>query len=198
MRRLQGAAIPLSGLTGLMASFTQNFEGFAGTSPKTPARSCGRSDIPIALHDSRNLARNRQEYPRAQVYAPGAALDDSEWAPLIATIVRVTRFTLIRSAATGLWKRPEETAFYASFVMLPAKNLRERHPRSLGRGKREPLGSLRVPRRGRQSHPRQSRRHGVLAFANSQHRQSKRRPKHRPNPLERHSIPAPHLSYRGM
>ena len=75
---------------------------------------------PIAVDDSRDLARNRQEDRRVEVYAPGAALDDDEWAPLIAAIVRVTRFTLIRSAATGLWKRREETAFYASSVMLPA------------------------------------------------------------------------------
>ena len=36
-------------------------------------------------------------------------------------MVRVTRQTLIRSAATGLWTRREETAFYASSVMLPAE-----------------------------------------------------------------------------
>ena len=74
---------------------------------------------PIAAADSRNLARNRQEDRRVEVYAP--ALDDGEWAPLVAAIVRVTRSTLIRSAATGLWKRREETAFYASSVMLPAE-----------------------------------------------------------------------------
>lgn len=76
---------------------------------------------PIAMHDSRNLARNRQEDRRIEVFVPGAALDDGEWAPLIAAIVRVTRSTLIRSAATGLWKRREETAFYASSVILPAE-----------------------------------------------------------------------------
>lgn len=76
---------------------------------------------PIAVHDSRNLARNRQEDRHVEVYAPGAALDDDEWGPLIAAIVLVTRCTLIRSAATGLWKRREETSFYASSVMLPAE-----------------------------------------------------------------------------
>lgn len=35
-------------------------------------------------------------------------------------MARVTRHTSIRSAATGLWTRREETAFYASSVMLPA------------------------------------------------------------------------------
>ncbi len=38
---------------------------------------------PIAVDDSRNLARNRQEDRRVEVYAPGAALDDDVWAPLI-------------------------------------------------------------------------------------------------------------------
>jgi predicted transposase YbfD/YdcC len=75
----------------------------------------------IAVDDSRNLARNRQEDRHVEVSAPGPALDDGEWGTLIAEIVRVTRFTLIRSAATGLWKRWEETAFYASSVMLPAE-----------------------------------------------------------------------------
>jgi hypothetical protein len=35
---------------------------------------------------------------------------------LIPAIVRVTRFTLIRSATKGLWKHREETALYASSV----------------------------------------------------------------------------------
>jgi predicted transposase YbfD/YdcC len=35
--------------------------------------------------------------------------------------VRVERQTLIRSAATGQWTTRQETAFYASSIMLPAK-----------------------------------------------------------------------------
>jgi hypothetical protein len=42
------------------------------------------------------------------------------WGPLIAAVARVTHHTLIRSAATGLWKSREETAIYVSSVMLPA------------------------------------------------------------------------------
>jgi len=76
---------------------------------------------PIATADSRDLARNRQEDRRVEVYAPGAALSDGEWGSLIAAIICVTRATLIRSAATGLWKRREEIAFYASSIMLPAE-----------------------------------------------------------------------------
>ena len=76
---------------------------------------------PIAIDDSRNLARNRQEDRSVAVYFPGSALDDTEWEPLVAAVVRVERNTLIRSAATGQWTTRQETAFYASSVMLPAK-----------------------------------------------------------------------------
>ena len=76
---------------------------------------------PIAIDDSRNLARNRQEDRRVAVYLPGSALDDTEWEPLVAAVVRVERNTLIRSAATGQWTTRRESAFYASSVMLPAK-----------------------------------------------------------------------------
>ncbi len=38
-------------------------------------------------------------------------------------MVRVTRRTSVRSAATGLWKTRQETAFYVSSVMLSAKVL---------------------------------------------------------------------------
>ena len=76
---------------------------------------------PIQVDSSRNLARNRQEDRRVEVYAPETALDGSEWRPLVAAVVRVTRETSIRSAATGLWKSREETAIYVSSVMLPAE-----------------------------------------------------------------------------
>lgn len=79
------------------------------------------TSAPIATAASRDLARNRQEDRRVEVYVPGAALNGSEWRTFIAAIVRVTRSTLIRSAATGMWKRREETAFHASSVMLPAE-----------------------------------------------------------------------------
>ena len=76
---------------------------------------------PIAIDDSRNLARNRQEDRSVAVYFPGSALDDTEWEPLVAAVVRVERNTLIRSAATGQWTTRRETAFYASSVVLPAE-----------------------------------------------------------------------------
>ena len=76
---------------------------------------------PVEVEDSRDLARNRQEDRRVEVYAAGSALDEGDWSALVAAVARVTRQTSTRSAATGLWTSREETAFYASSVMLPAK-----------------------------------------------------------------------------
>ena len=67
------------------------------------------------------LARNRQEDRCVAVYLPGSALDETEWASLVAAVVRVERNSLIRSAATGQWTTRRETAFYASSVVLPAE-----------------------------------------------------------------------------
>jgi predicted transposase YbfD/YdcC len=43
--------------------------------------------------------------------------------PHIAAVVRVTRRTSVRSAATGQWKNREETAIYVFSVLLSAKAL---------------------------------------------------------------------------
>ena len=45
----------------------------------------------------------------------------TEWHPFIKTIIRVTRHTLLRSAATGQWDERAEVAYYvASASGLPA------------------------------------------------------------------------------
>ena len=38
----------------------------------------------------------------------------TEWQPFVKTIIRVTRHTLLRSAATGLWDQRGEVAYYLS------------------------------------------------------------------------------------
>lgn len=75
----------------------------------------------LATHASRTCGRGRQEDRTVTVFAPGAALADTEWGTLIAAVVRVERRTLIRAAATGLWSERNETSFYVSSVMLPAE-----------------------------------------------------------------------------
>lgn len=45
----------------------------------------------------------------------------TEWHPVVKTIVRVTRHTLLRSAATGMWHERGEVAYYVSSATgLPA------------------------------------------------------------------------------
>src|SRR3954464_154627 len=75
---------------------------------------------PLASDHRRNRARTRQEDRLVEVFDPAGALGGTEWASLIAALVRVRRRPLIRSAATGAWTAREETALYASSVMLPA------------------------------------------------------------------------------
>ena len=68
----------------------------------------------ISREVARKIAALRSTFPES-------ALDETEWASLVAAVVRVERQTLIRYAATGQWTTRQETAFYASSVMLPAK-----------------------------------------------------------------------------
>src|SRR3954469_1509414 len=101
---------------------------------------------PLETDHRRDRARNRQEDRLVEVFDPAGALCGTEWAPFIAALVRVRRRTLIRSAATGAWTAREETALYASSVMLPAATF-DGHPEPLGHRKPEPLRPRRHPRR---------------------------------------------------
>ena len=70
---------------------------------------------------SRNNARSRAEDRTVEIFPAGQALAATEWHPHIKTIIRVTRRTLLRSAATGLWAERGEIAFYVSSATdLPA------------------------------------------------------------------------------
>ena len=51
---------------------------------------------------ARNTGRSRQEDRTVEVFPVGDALAATEWHPFVKTIIRVTRHTLLRSAATGL------------------------------------------------------------------------------------------------
>jgi hypothetical protein len=56
------------------------------------------------------------------VFPVGNALVDSEWQPFVKTIIRVTRQTWLRSAATGMWQPRGEVSYYISSQQdLPAK-----------------------------------------------------------------------------
>ncbi len=62
----------------------------------------------------RNAGRSRQEDRTVEVFPVGDALNATEWQPFVKTIIRVTRHTLLRSAATGLWDQRGEVAYYLS------------------------------------------------------------------------------------
>ena len=142
---------------------------------------------PVAIDDSRNLAQIARK-TAASRYPPGSALDETEWASLIAAVVRVERNTLIRSAATGQWTMRRETAFYASSVVLPAE--RSPPPSAITRrSKTRTTGARCHPRRGRQPHPRQPGHHGATAQSDAQHRPRKRRNKYRRGLMRHRSRP---------
>ena len=70
------------------------------------------SDVDTAF--SRGNGRSRQEDRTVEVFPVGDALADTEWQPFVKTVIRVTRRTLSRSAATGLWDQRGEVAIYLS------------------------------------------------------------------------------------
>ncbi len=70
---------------------------------------------------STNKGRSRQENRIVAVFDAGDALGQTGWAPFIKTIIRVTRHTWLRCAATGLWDQRREVAYYVSSAAgLPA------------------------------------------------------------------------------
>lgn len=70
---------------------------------------------------ARNNGRSRQENRTVEVFAAGHALAQTEWGPFIKTIIRVTRHTWLRCAATGMWDQRGEVAYYVSSATgLPA------------------------------------------------------------------------------
>lgn len=71
---------------------------------------------------SRDTGRSRQEDRTVEVFPVGKALVGSEWQPFVKTIIRVTRQTWLRSAATGMWQPRGEVSYYISSQQgLPAK-----------------------------------------------------------------------------
>jgi len=70
--------------------------------------------VPADTASSQNDGRSRREYRTVEVFPAGNDLVPTEWGPFIKTIIRVTRKTWLRSAATGLWDRRGEVATYIS------------------------------------------------------------------------------------
>ena len=85
------------------------------------ARAIATNDTAADIAFSRNNGRSRQEDRTVEVFPVAEALAATEWHPFIKTIIRVTRHTLLRSAATGMWSQRGEVAYYVSSAAgLPA------------------------------------------------------------------------------
>jgi predicted transposase YbfD/YdcC len=69
---------------------------------------------PADTASSQNNGRSRQEHRTVEVFPAGNALAHTDWGPYIKTIIRVTRKTWLRSAATGRWHQRGEVATYVS------------------------------------------------------------------------------------
>lgn len=78
------------------------------------ARTIAADNLPSDTAFSRTKGRSRQEDRAVEVFPVSDALAGTEWQPLIKTVIRITRSTLLYSAATGLWGQRQETAFYVS------------------------------------------------------------------------------------
>ena len=72
------------------------------------------SSSPAETAFARNTGHSRQEDRTVEVFPVGDALAATEWQPFVKTIIRVTRRTWLRSAATGLWDQRGEVATYLS------------------------------------------------------------------------------------
>jgi predicted transposase YbfD/YdcC len=71
-------------------------------------------NAPADIASSQNKGRSRQEHRKVEVFPVGENLARTEWAPFIKTIIRVTRHSWLRSAATGLWDQRRQVAYYVS------------------------------------------------------------------------------------
>ena len=78
------------------------------------ASAIAASNDPQDTAFTRELVRNRQEDRTVDVFTVGDALARTDWHPLINTIIRVARRTLVFNTATGEWKPRSEVAWYVS------------------------------------------------------------------------------------
>ena len=69
---------------------------------------------PIDTATTLDKARARQEKRTVEVFTVGRALKKTPWATLIKTVIRVTRHTWIRQAASGMWKERGEVCYYVT------------------------------------------------------------------------------------
>lgn len=75
---------------------------------------------PLGSARSHDKGRNRDERRTVAVFDPADKLDETDWQPHVAAIIRVERTVYTRNAATGLLRHSTETAYYVSNTPLTA------------------------------------------------------------------------------
>lgn len=84
------------------------------------------TDAPLERHeDTGPVRRSRQETRIVEVFEAGPALANTDWSGLIRRIIRVTRVTLTRCAADGMWRPRKEVSFYVCSAPIGARRTSE-------------------------------------------------------------------------
>ena len=91
------------------------------------------SQPPASTDISRNTARHRYETRTVEVFGATQAVTDTEWKPLIETIVRVSRKVWHRHAKTGLAERNQRDGLLSGQFYRLGKPGRRRDPQPLAR-----------------------------------------------------------------
>jgi predicted transposase YbfD/YdcC len=89
------------------------------------AREICTGTVPLSSTHSRDKGRGRDERRTVSVFNPADKFVGSEWKPHVATIIRVERNVLTRSAKTGLWERSSEIALYVANTLPTATRAAE-------------------------------------------------------------------------
>lgn len=80
------------------------------------------SQPPISSDTASNAARNRYETRTVEVFGATHAVADTEWKPLIETIVRIKRKVWHRNAKTGMLSGTSDLAYYLANFAAPASH----------------------------------------------------------------------------
>jgi predicted transposase YbfD/YdcC len=76
---------------------------------------------PVDQHTTRDQNQHaRDETRRVEVFDPRGVLADTEWSDYVGAIIRVSRTTHRRMAATGMWQTTSEIAYFVCAFLLPA------------------------------------------------------------------------------
>ena len=76
------------------------------------------TERPIDQILTKDLARNRREDRKIEIFDISDTVAGAEWAAYLQCVIRVSRNTLIKNAKTGLWQRRAETALHVSSTKL--------------------------------------------------------------------------------